>query len=216
MTELNIAPTQLHPNSWTFIRAFIILYAQVSISSSVEVFYNFFEAKHTSSKLRVSLNGALGRTLFSLFQSSYKNFKGKFVKVRTTTGDPTLLDGFPLYWTPEPKFQSARRFKDLSPKDQGICQFLSSLKVVFDTSYLITKEYILGALKAYTGTPHFPLLVKINLLPLTNHLLIFFAERMLNHFSKAELAEMAKDMRVAANMSKDSLTQKKKAPITIT
>ena len=120
----------------------------------------------------MSLNGAPRRALLSLFQSSYKNLKGKFVKVRASTGVSTLLDGFPLYWTPEPKFQSVRRLKDLSPKDQGVYQFLSSLKIVFGTSYLITKEYIHGALKAYTGTPLFLLLVKITLLPLINHLKI--------------------------------------------
>jgi len=73
----------------------------------MKVFLYFFEAKHTSSKLWVSLNGALGRGLLTLFQSSYKNFKGKFVKVQALIGDRTLLDGFPLYWTPKPKFKGA-------------------------------------------------------------------------------------------------------------
>jgi len=164
----------------------------------------------------VSLNGTPGRSLLSLFQSSYKNFNGTFVKVRASTGDPTLLDGFPLYWTLELRFQSARRLEDLSPKDQGIYQFLLSLKIIFDTSYLISKEYLPGALKAYTGTPYFPLLVKITLPPLINHLLIFFVGRMLFNISKAELVEMAKKMRAVANMPKDSLTQKKKAPTIIT
>jgi len=67
-----------------------------------------------------------------------------------------------------------------------------------------------------TGTPYFPLLVKITLPALTNHLLIFFAGRILTHISKAELAEMAKKMRAAAIMLKDSLTQKQKAPATTT
>ena len=40
-------------------------------------------------------------------------------------------------------------------KDQGICEFLLSLKVVFDTTTLLTKKYLLGAFKTYTGTPHF-------------------------------------------------------------
>jgi len=81
LTELNVAPSQLHPNIWAFIHVFIILCAQFGISSSIEVFLYFFEAKHTSSKLWVSLNGAPGRAFLSLFQSSYKNFKGKFVKI---------------------------------------------------------------------------------------------------------------------------------------
>jgi len=38
-----------------------------------------------------------------------------------------------------------------------------SLKVVFDTSTLLTKEYLFDALKTNTGTPHF--------LPLTQNLM---------------------------------------------
>jgi len=67
LTELNVAPAQLHPNSWTFIRAFNILCSQLGISPPVEVFLYFFEAKHTSSMLWVSLNGAPGRALLTLF-----------------------------------------------------------------------------------------------------------------------------------------------------
>ena len=104
LAKLNVAPAQLHPDSWALIRAFTILCAKFDISPSVEVFLYFFEAKHTSRKLWVSLNGAPRRALISLFQSSYKKFKGKFVKVWATTGDSALLDGFPLYWTPQPKF----------------------------------------------------------------------------------------------------------------
>jgi len=55
LIELNVAPAQLHPNSWAFIHAFIILCAQFGISPSIKVFLYFFEAKHISSKLWVSL-----------------------------------------------------------------------------------------------------------------------------------------------------------------
>jgi len=63
----------------------------VGISPPVEVFLYFFEAKHTSSKLWAFLNGSSRIGLLTLFQPSYKNFKGKFVKVQALTGDPTLL-----------------------------------------------------------------------------------------------------------------------------
>jgi len=65
----------------------------------------------------VSLNSVSGRALLALFQSSYKNFKGKFLKIRAIKGDPILLDEFPLYWTKEPRFQSARHLEDLPPPD---------------------------------------------------------------------------------------------------
>jgi len=65
---------------------------------------------------------------------------------------------------PNPRFQSAWRLEDLPPNDQGIFEFLTSLKVVFDTSTLLTKEYLPNALKAYTNTPPFlPLKKKLTL-----------------------------------------------------
>jgi len=116
LTELNVAPAQLHPNSWAFIQAFIILCSKLGISPTVEVFLYFSEAKHTSCQMGVPKWCRWKRfpcplPIFNKF------FKGKFVKVRASTGDPILLDEFPLYWTLKPKFQSARRLEDLFSKD---------------------------------------------------------------------------------------------------
>jgi len=98
--------------------------------------------------------------------------------------------------------------EDLPPKDQGICEFLTSLKVVFDTSFLLTKEYLPGALKAYTSTSPFLIIV-------TNHLFVF-AERMLSNINKPELAELTRKTRAAASLPKESLAQKRKAYTVIT
>jgi len=42
LTEINIAPAQLHPNSWAFIRAFEILNGYLGLLPSVDVFLHFF------------------------------------------------------------------------------------------------------------------------------------------------------------------------------
>jgi len=89
--------------------------------------------------------------MLTLFQSSYKNFKGRFIKVRASVEDPSLLDGFTLYWSPNPRFQSARHLEDLSLRERVICEFLENLKVVFDTLTLLTREYLLSSLKDYIG-----------------------------------------------------------------
>jgi len=104
LTEINVAPAQLHPNSWAFVRGFSILCSQFHLLPSMEVFLYFFEAKRLGRQLWVSFNGMTGRALLSLFQQFYKGFKGKFLKVRCNKRDPTLLDGFPLYWTHKPNF----------------------------------------------------------------------------------------------------------------
>jgi len=97
LTELDIAPAQLHPNSWAFVRAYQILCAHLGHPASVDVFLYLFEAKNPGDRLWVSLNGVVGRSILSIFQQSYKDWKGKFVRVCCNDRDPSLLDGFPLY-----------------------------------------------------------------------------------------------------------------------
>jgi len=59
---------------------FSILCTHFNLLLFVEVFLYFFEAKRLGRQLWVSFNGVAGRALLSLFQQSYKGFKGKFLK----------------------------------------------------------------------------------------------------------------------------------------
>ena len=97
LTEVNVAPAQLLPNSWAFVRAFTILCHYLGHMPSVDVFMYFFEAKSLGQKLWVSFNGVPRKVLLTLFQQSYKGFKKHFFKVRCNRKDLTLLDGYPLY-----------------------------------------------------------------------------------------------------------------------
>jgi len=81
LTELDIAPAQLHPNGWAFVWAYQIICAHLGHPASVDVFLYLFEAKNPNDRLWVSLNGVAGRSILSIFQQSYKDLKGKFVRV---------------------------------------------------------------------------------------------------------------------------------------
>ena len=81
LTKLDIAPAQLHPNSWAFVRAYLIICAHLGHPASVDMFLFLFEAKNPGDRLWVSLNGIVGRSILSIFQQSYKDWKGKFVRV---------------------------------------------------------------------------------------------------------------------------------------
>jgi len=81
LTELDIAPAQLHPNNWAFVRAFEIICAHLGLPASVDVFLFLFEAENPGDRPWVSLNGIAGRSILSIFQQSYKDWKGKFIKV---------------------------------------------------------------------------------------------------------------------------------------
>ena len=118
---------------------------------SVDVFLHFSEAKSSGKNLWVSFNGVAGRVLLTLFQQSYKGFKGKFFRVCCTDHDRTLLDGFPLYWVRELGFKKPRTLEELVPHDREFCQVHASLGAVFNTVQLIKHKYDVEALKIYIG-----------------------------------------------------------------
>ena len=51
LTEINIAPAQLHPNGWAFVRAFQILCGHLGVPPTVDVFLHFFEVKKQGKSL---------------------------------------------------------------------------------------------------------------------------------------------------------------------
>jgi len=152
LTEVNVAPAQLHPNSWVFVRAFAILCHYLGHTPLVDVFLYFFEAKSPCQKLWVSFNGVTGRVLLTLFQQYYKGFKKHFFKVRCNWRDPILLDGFPLYWAEKPNLQKPRCLKDLPPQEREVCNLLSGLQALFNMVELLKFEFSPKALKDYIGT----------------------------------------------------------------
>ena len=80
-----------------------------------------------------------------------QGFKGNFLKIHCNKSDPTLLDGFPLYWTKKPRVQWAKCLEDMPQQDREVCLFFSSLKVVFDTATLKSKKFSPVGHKAYIG-----------------------------------------------------------------
>ena len=151
LTEINVAPAQLHPNSWAFIRAFEILNGYLGLLPSVDVFLHFFEVKKQGKSLWVSFSGVTGRILFTLFQNSYKGWKGQFFRVCCTEHDPTALDGFPLYWVEKPKLLKPKSLDELTFADREVCVALAGLGVVFSTVKLIACEFNANALSEYLG-----------------------------------------------------------------
>ena len=45
LTEINVAPAQLYPNSWAFVKAFDVLFGFLGCAPSVDLFLHFFEVK---------------------------------------------------------------------------------------------------------------------------------------------------------------------------
>ena len=104
--------------------------------------------KKQGKSLWVSLNSISGRVLLTLFQQSFKGWKGKFFKVCCSDFDPTALDGFPLYWVKEVKLTKPKSLDELPSTDREACQILASVGA-FNTSTLISLEYNAEALAKY-------------------------------------------------------------------
>ena len=159
LTELDIAPAQFHPNSWAFVRAYQIICAHLGHPASVDVFLYLFEAKNPGDRLWVSLNGVAGRSILSIFQQSYKDWKGKFVRVCCKDQYPSLLNGFPLYWVnkgrKESNFRKARGPEKMRDLDKELCGFwkrVASSNVVLPTFAVIAYEFLEGQLDVHIGS----------------------------------------------------------------
>jgi len=155
LTELNVAPCQLHPNAWAFIPAFEILCNHFGHTPSTDIFLHFFEAKNPGDRSWVSLNGVSGRVILGLYQQSFKDWKGRFYMITSNEHNPTLLEGFPLYWVPKVEFRKPRGLEAMAPYERELCGLLSSLGTKFGSSTLIKHEFDAEMLKKYIGLPSY-------------------------------------------------------------
>ena len=74
LQELNVAPSQLHLNTWVSIQAFRVI-------CDVFRFLSYYTSHLGEPVIWHSLINQSGNVLFNSFTTSYKNFKGKFFKV---------------------------------------------------------------------------------------------------------------------------------------
>jgi hypothetical protein len=130
----NVAPTQLHPNSWAFIKAFQLVCLRLEIDDpSIAVFFSFYQIKSLSSKSVVSLSSQPNRGLFDLYSSHFKNYKDSFVRVRGGEGCQDVMyfaDGeplFPFYWTSNPRVIKGSVYERLSDFERQTVAYLKTL-----------------------------------------------------------------------------------------
>jgi len=106
---LNVAPTQILPNTWASIQAFRLLCDVMRLHPSHSSFLSYYTSHPAQPVSWHSLIGRSGSVLFNSFVVSSKRFKERFVKFiirpKATTYflDEAGRSRFPLYWTRQPR-----------------------------------------------------------------------------------------------------------------
>ena len=108
LRALNVAPTQVHLNTWASLQAFRLLCDVMRLHPTPSFFLSYYTSHPATKVSWHSLVGRPGSILFDSFAVSYKRFKQRFVKVivrpeaTTFFFDEVSRSRFPLYWTDKP------------------------------------------------------------------------------------------------------------------
>ncbi|KAL2324392.1 hypothetical protein Fmac_023450 [Flemingia macrophylla] len=139
LRTLNVAPTQLHPNSWAAMQAFKVLCLSLGVMPTAPLFLHFYSCKpgydteegysshqgENEVKAKwISLFRIPKRDLLESFTSSYKNSKNGFFRVsipeegRKYFFDHTGTPLFPLSWTRKPRRCDGFHVEDLTQAER--------------------------------------------------------------------------------------------------
>ncbi|KOM38407.1 hypothetical protein LR48_Vigan03g178900 [Vigna angularis] len=133
LREANVAPAQLHPNSWAAVQAFLAMCLAVGVTPTIPVFFHYFEVRPPPRGGWVSFTSVRERVLFRPFSDSFKNFKHHYFKIIIDTARRhEFHDGegrplFPFYWTREPRKIKAFPVGVMSPSDLEAVRTINTL-----------------------------------------------------------------------------------------
>ena len=105
---LNVAPTQVYPNTWASLQAFRLLCDVMCLHPTSCFFLSYYTSHPAKKASWHSLVGRSGSVLFDSFALSYKRFKERFLKVIIRSEATTCFfnsagrSRFLLYWTRQP------------------------------------------------------------------------------------------------------------------
>jgi len=103
LRALNVAPTQIHPNTWASLQAFHLLCDVMRLHPTPSSFLSYYTSHPAQPASWHSLVGRSRCVLFDSFAISYKRFKERFVKVivrpeaTTFFFDEAGRSRFPMY-----------------------------------------------------------------------------------------------------------------------
>ncbi|GAU21490.1 hypothetical protein TSUD_242130 [Trifolium subterraneum] len=154
---MNIAPSQLHPNSWAFMKAFEVVCHYLDVIPTVGVFFCFFQIKNVSPHSLISLSSQANWGRFSLYASNFKNYQDTFLRFRCGEGLSDLLfenSGeplFPFYWSSSSRLIRGTKMENLNEYERETVKFLATFNVM-SSSDLLARETNLESLGEYMSS----------------------------------------------------------------
>ena len=143
---LNVAPTQIRPNSWAFIHAFEILCEALDTVPSAGAFFHFYGTKGVDKGSWVSISAHVGKKLFPSYASNFKkNLRVSFMRVRASKDSCVSVASvngelrFPLSWTNSPQSVYGYDYQKMSPYERDVVGFLDRMSLT-DICTLLNKE----------------------------------------------------------------------------
>jgi len=130
LRALNVAPTQLHPNSWAYLQAFRILCKSLYLEPTPYAFLYFYDTRPRRSATWLSLISRPSISRLDAFSQSFKHFKDGYFKVVVKEGGNAYFlnaDGspkFPLSWTNNPSRYKDMGMDELSVGDKEVAETL--------------------------------------------------------------------------------------------
>ena len=126
LRTLNVAPTQLHPNSWAYLQAFRILCQSLYLEPTPYAFLYFYDTRPRRPATWLSLISRPSISRLDASSQSFKHFKDGYFKVVVKEGGKAYFlnaDGnakFPFSWTNNPSRYKYMGMDELSAGDKEV------------------------------------------------------------------------------------------------
>jgi len=143
LRALNVAPTQLHQNSWAYMQAFRILCQSVYLQPSPYAFLYFYDTRPRQPTTWLSLISHPSINRLVAFSQSFKHFKdGYFKVVVKEEGKSHFLNAggskkFPFSWTRSPSRYKDMGTYELSAGDKEVVETLMKFTDKLPTKGLV-------------------------------------------------------------------------------
>ncbi|RHN55697.1 hypothetical protein MtrunA17_Chr5g0420781 [Medicago truncatula] len=123
---INVAPSQIRPNSWAFIRGYEILCMSFDLEPSIGPFFPFYGTKDVNKGTWISLSAHARERLFPQYASNYKKeWRDTFARVQGAPKYSTsfvLVDGKPKFPRHLTSNLVAVRGYDIDKMSDGDCK----------------------------------------------------------------------------------------------